>query len=231
MIGILPAAGSATRIHGLPKCLLPVGDTYLIKWHVDHMHPVCGSPLIGTNEDNYLSFLRNLFIGSIPYIAADHRTMSYTVKSANPYIQSYGRPNENVLFGMPDTYFDDDQTYSKLATAINGDCDVAVAIFRARHDQHTKAGMVRTKYGKVIEVVDKPETTDMVWLWGALAWKPAFWEYINGSDPHIGYALPRAIAAGLDVRAIRCDGNYWDCGTSAEYYELIRHLEGEKVAE
>jgi len=139
--------------------------------------------------------------------------------------------HQNTLFGMPDTYFDDEQTYNKLATAINGDCDVAVAIFRARHRQHTKAGMVRTKYGKVIEVVDKPETTDMVWLWGALAWKPAFWEYINGSDPHIGYALPRAIAAGVGVRAIRCDGNYWDCGTSAEYYELIRHLEGEKVAE
>lgn len=228
-IGILPAAGNASRIHGLPKFLLPVGDTFLLDWHRKHMDVFS---YVGMNENGYMAHRAFLTeYGSLLYIAPDYRTMSTTVKSVVPYIQMYGDNNYHVLFGMPDTYFDDDQVYSKLATAINGDCDVAVAIFRARHQQHTKAGMVRTKYGKVIEVVDKPETTDMAWLWGALAWKPAFWEHIRGEDPHIGYALPRAIAAGLDVRAIRCDGNFWDCGTSAEYYELIRHLEGEKVAE
>ena len=227
MIGILPAAGNATRIHGLPKFLLPVGDTYLLQWHIQHMEQVTDNVCVGCNEGN--EYLLQKHIDDCLYVAKQHRTMSETVLSAHYQMQAWN--TENLLFGMPDTYFDDEQVYSKLATSINGDCDVAVAMFRARHRHHTKAGMVRTKYGKVIEVVDKPETTDMVWLWGALAWKPAFWEHIRGEDPHIGYALPRAIAAGLDVRSVRMDGNFWDCGTSAEYYELIRHLEGEKVAE
>lgn len=232
MIGILPAAGNATRINGLPKMLLPIGDTFLMQRQYQNLRKAgCGNVFVGTNSDNHELVARQCDTSYvIPFIAHSRITMSATVISTHTQAIIH-RYKGNILFAMPDTYIEDELCFEKLSTAINGDCDVAVALFHARHDQRRKGGMCRTQYGKVIEVVDKPEETDMVWIWGALAWKPVFWEYINANDPHVGYALPKAIAAGLDVRAVRMDGEFWDCGTAAEYYELIQHLAAEKVAE
>lgn len=231
-IGILPAAGNATRINGLPKMLLPIADTFLLQRQYMNMRKAgAGEVFVGTNQDNHTLIARHCDPSYvIPFIANNRITMSETVLSTHTQA-IYHRYKGNILFAMPDTYIEDELVFEKLSTAINGDCDVAVALFHARHDQRRKGGMCRTKYGRVIEVVDKPEETDMVWIWGALAWKPTLWQYIVPSDPHVGYALPKAIAAGLEVRAVRMDGEYWDCGSAAEYYELIRHLGVEKVME
>jgi len=47
------------------------------------------------------------------------------------------------------------------------------------------------------------------------------WPLIDVEDPHVGYALPRAIRAGLDVRGVVLNGTYWDCGTPDDYFDCI----------
>ena len=222
MISIIPCAGTATRIHGIPKYLLPVADGYLLNTLIQRMQAVDAQPIIGVNPENaglVMQYKRTAFV----HTAKDYKTMSETVLSCRNFAD-----NETVLFGMPDTYIEDDDCFRKLIAAIDDGAHVAVALFHDRPGQHLKVGMCEIRDGRVVALEDKPKHTRMTWLWGALAWKPIFWPYMRASDPHVGYALPRAIAAGLDVRAVKMDGLYYDCGTFAEYEELIVHLHGRK---
>lgn len=147
--------------------------------------------------------------------------MTETVLSAYP---KYGE-KEAVLFGMPDTYIEDERCYAKLVAAL-ADCDVAVGVFYTRPEQRDKLGMCRLdeNTAQVLEVIDKSRAHDLIWAWGALAWKPVFWQYLKPDMPHVGYALNPAIEAGLKVCAVTMEGGYWDCGTPEEYFALIRHL-------
>lgn len=214
MIGLLPAAGSATRLYGLPKWALPIPNGFLLDKHVDEMLTAGCQPIqIGASESNY-SLLREYVPTEEVYIAERYETMTQTVMSAVGY-------NDGVLFGMPDTYWTAYGVYSRLAAALET-ADVAVAVWSARPGQYKRGGMCWLDGDRVTHVNDKPLfEPDTEWIWGALAWKPAFWQYMQPTDPHVGYALPRAIAAGLDVRAVQCEGGFFDCGTIGGYYEAL----------
>lgn len=228
MIGLLPAAGQATRMNGLPKYLLPIPGGSLIQRHVDMMRVAGLTDCIREYRHSIFIPFRELswnhaasydLDGNMAYPISPTETMSETVLTALP-----GSESHCVLLGLPDTYFEDTQAYHKLADVLNDGAQLAVGLFRSRPSQHTKVGMCRIEGNRVTEVIDKPKSTDLGWLWGVLAWQPAFWGYIKPEDPHVGYAIPRAIAAGLDVRAVKMEGWYWDCGTPEEYFELITEL-------
>jgi len=139
------------------------------------------------------------------------------------------QPDENVLFGMPDTYIEDETCFPKLSVALADGADVAVALFLPRPNQHLKAGMCTVLGNQVQEVMDKPiNKLHFTHLWGAMAWKPVFWDLLQPEYPHVGYALPHAIRKGLDVRAVKCEGQYWDCGDFNEYAELVTKLHERK---
>jgi dTDP-glucose pyrophosphorylase len=144
--------------------------------------------------------------------------MSQTVKLVERHAA-----DQPVAFGMPDTWFDDDQAFVKLAAAISAGADVAVGVFRVRPGQHQRGGMVDLDGDTVRDVIDKPESSGLAWIWGALAWRPAFWPLIDPLTPHVGYAIPRAIRAGLTVRGVQLRGPYFDCGTPDEYFDCIAH--------
>lgn len=222
MIGILPAAGKAERMHGLPKYLLPIPDTYLLQRHVDMMET---KVFIGSHPANRAS-LADYQQGAFVYPAIRHETMTETILSAQEYKWTDG---ETILFGMPDTFIEDVRCYAKLAAALK-DCDVAVGVFHARHEQRRKLCMVDfdPKSYQLFGVSEKPKNTDLTYTWGAIAWKPAFWEYIATEPENISFALPLAASKGLRVRCILMDGGYWDCGTPDEYFDLITHLHRER---
>lgn len=227
MIGIIPAAGKAERFDGLPKALLPIPQGTLIETLYVRMMAVstCWHAAIGTNRTTY-AFLRQREYISASVYKAETETMSETVLTARQYVNG----DEPVIFGMADTYFDDAEAFVKLQTALLDGADVAVGVFQTRPEQRHKLGMVDfAPDGEVLRVVDKPAETKLTWAWGVLAWKPRFWNLLSAKDPHVGYALPRALAAEMDVRAVKMDGGYWDCGTPDEYFSLIRHLTSEVV--
>lgn len=235
MIGILPAAGQATRLHGLPKFLLPIPDGLLIERHVKLMKPLSDMVYVPIKPDEY-EYYDPYFdeMGCSSVDAFTRETMSQSVLSVYKWLDET-RDSElegtdsNVLFGLPDTFIEDDRCYAKLARMVNAGVDVAVGVFETRPKQHRKLGMCVIEHGYLLDVIDKPKETNLKYAWGVLAWRPSFWDYIEPSDPHVGYALPRAIAAGLDVRTMIMDGSYWDCGTPDEYFDLITHLHLEKA--
>jgi dTDP-glucose pyrophosphorylase len=141
--------------------------------------------------------------------------MSQTVKLAEHYALK-----QPVVFGMPDSWIEDDQVFVKLTAALEEGADVAVGVCRVRPGQRN-GGLCAVEAGRVVDVVDKPEVCAYPYIWGALAWRPSFWPLLRSDDPHVGYALPRAIAKGMNVGAVVLDGAYWDCGTPDDYFDCI----------
>lgn len=229
MIGILPCAGKSERIHGLPKFLLPAGDSYLLKMHIDGMKAAgCREVRIGTSLEND-DIVFDYADGAMSGVAQQRDTMTQTVLSLRQY--SRGEP---VLFGMPDTNWKSgiESVYSFL-THMRGPADVWLYCCQARWKQWQRGGMCdldpQKENGNVTKITDKPETSETPWIWGAMLWQPTLWPYLHPEDPHVGYGVQRAVEAGLHVHAVvGWNDDYYDCGTSSEYFEMIRAITGER---
>lgn len=222
MIGIIPAGGNATRMRRIPKMTLPVptnGDT-LFTVLIERMRSAGIEHVLVAVSDATAGIIAP-FCGSETLL---YKTAVPTMSEAVILARQHTYAGGACFFGMADTYFEDTDAFMKLRMALAGGADIAVGLFQTRPEQHRKLGMCRVKGTQVLEVVDKPQETALNQAWGVLAWKPSFWDFMNADDPHIGYALPRAIEAGLDVRAVFMDGEYFDCGTPDEYFECINHL-------
>lgn len=218
-IAIIPAGGKATRMMGLPKMLLPTPDGVLLSVLQKRMMQVSPERMVIAATNGNRATLEGYIAPNCHVFDGASATMSEAVLEARLETQ-----NENVIFGMPDTYFEDEYAYLRLTDALDKGADLAVGLFFTRLKQRHKLGMCDVIGGKIVSVVDKPAKTHMIWAWGILAWKPAFWECIHRDDPHVGYGIPRALGAGLNVEAVRMVGGYWDCGTVLEYADLMRHL-------
>lgn len=219
MIGILPAAGSATRIHGLPKFMLPIPDGVLITRMSNLLQRQSDVIIVGARYPS-LDFGFN---ASIPMFDVGRtRTMTETVLRCRAQYEDVD--THDILFAMPDTFVEDEDAFSKLANALDAGADLAVGIFSTRPGQERKLGMVSAIGDKILEVLDKPTHSSWNWAWGVLAWKPVFWGCLDASMPHVGYGIPVAMERGLNVKAVRMRGQFFDCGTPEEYFDLICQL-------
>ena len=225
MIGIIPAAGHSTRMYGLPKFLLPIADSYLLEHLQSRMHRTGAEHVyFGARPVNYgMPALRPERINTY---WVETETMNETVLAARQYAGK-----QDVLFGMPDTYWTDGYVYQRLAEVLNDSVDTiaSVGVWQTPDRYRGKRGMVRIgSNGRILEVVDKPtEFPELQWMlsWGAISWDAEFWDYIKPEDAHVGFALQRAIDDGQKVQGVIMDGQFWDCGTPDEYFDCIRSLE------
>lgn len=224
MIGIIPAAGTAERMMGLPKMLLPIpDDTFLLKRMCQQIDQHGVDEIVVSCNPQTMSILSSAYVRPLYHDAGYTKTMSETLLSVNT------RHHSSVLFAMPDTYQEDRIAFAKLSATLDAGADVAVGVFHAREGQHTEGGMVH--FGlqpngayEVTGIDDKPAERVSDWIWGILAWKPVFWQHVDPVDPHVGFGVQRAVEAGLDVRAVKMDGGFWDAGTPERYFGLINYL-------
>jgi len=219
MIGLIPAAGKAIRMGGIPKFLLPTPEGSLLDVMISRMASVAHKPYIMTTQIG-----RDLL-----WDYANVRTVNTTTMNETVLAARHVCGDENVAFGMPDTYFEDKFAFDKLKYALESGADWVVGLFNTRPDQRSKSGMCDIAGDQVIRLEDKPQKTDMTLAWGVMAWRPGFWKHIKAGDLHVGYAVARAIEDHASVHFAMLDGGYWDCGTPEEFFALIRYLTPEGV--
>lgn len=217
-IGIIPCAGHATRLYGLPKYLLPLQDSYLLAIVVRRMQAAGVKRVyIGANGEN-AEFVRRYAPEGCSVYVVNSKTMSETILAAQRYVG-----DEDVLFAMPDTWWEGNLLSGISGTLQRGADPVVVGICAARPEQKYKVGMCAIDAaGYITGLVDKPAATAYTYLWAGIGWKAAFWDYIHADDLTIGYALQRALAAGVRLAASVTDGHYYDCGTIDEFAQCMR---------
>ena len=221
-LGILPAAGRAVRMSGLPKFLLPStpSGTPLLAVHAqamsDHVRRVCI-----VTRPIYADLVHSLELPTnATVITADTATMSESVLTALEV------QHERTILGMPDTdIFEGTNPYADLSDAQLDAAPWGVAVWETKPWQVGRLGSTRLEGNHVATVSDKDPERDYGWHWGALSWASNEDAAILPEDPHVGYALARAIDSGSTGEAVRMAGTYWDLGTPSEYARYLLRAE------
>ena len=164
---ILPTAGKATRMRGLPKFLLPAGPDYLtlIERHVSELLEYCATVWIPTRPEQTI-LLESLGLSSdrVVVVPMTTDTMTETVMRVAGISGA-----ERFLMVMPDTYFAGEKPYCYLAES---SYPLSVAAWRIRKDQLGKLGQVNlssTPEGFVTDAEDKNVDCTYPHSWGAMA--------------------------------------------------------------
>lgn len=218
MDAIIPAAGLATRMRGIPKFLLPCDGRYttLIEMHIENLLPICETIWIPTRPD-LVVLLDSLGIAKDRVVILPMKTENMTQTVSR--VLSISNSSHFQLV-MPDTYFHGGKPYQ----ALDDSPDVAdLACWNIRPDQIGKLGQVEiSEIGYVTDMKDKDPSCKYPHSWGALVFSRKLMDYADMTDPHIGYAMKAALTVGETLTAKNFDGKYFDCGTPTEYLEMLR---------
>jgi UTP-glucose-1-phosphate uridylyltransferase len=232
IVGLVPCGGKAERLAGVPKWLMPLptadgGCTYALAEMCRKLHTVKGLDwvYIGSGLHNQKLVDQYAPPKSIVY-RADSKTMCEGVLAAKPHTGDYP-----VIMCMADTFFADETILGKMAAELSAGADCVVAIWNTRPEQRKSLGMVAfdKKSHKVHEVDDKPAKTALTDAWGAIGWKPSFWQYMRPLHAHMGLAINNAVSAGLTVKVVLAEGEYHDLGTIESVTRFYAQFEVARV--
>ena len=248
IIGIIPAAGQATRLAPLPcsKELYPVGlkqggrPKVICEYLLDRMrqagirkvyivlrHGKWDIPAHfgdGTTLDMHIAYLMMNLPFGVPY----------TLDQAYPFVR-----DSLVALGFPDILFSADHAFEQLlAQQVESDADVVLGLFPARRPQ--KVDMV--DFGpdrKVREIVIKPQKTSLRYAWAIAVWTPTFTHFMHqyladakagaadAPELFVGDVVQAAIDRGLRVEAVQVSEDpFLDIGTPDDLAKAAEYLRG-----
>lgn len=234
-VGLIPAAGLATRLTPLvyPKELLPIvyrseGGRLLprpvLQASLDQMRRAAVRQCIIVVSEWKLEIARVFGDGSALGVA-----LAYVIRSqplgladaldaARPWVE-----DRDVCLTLPDTLTTPGDALARIrAERESSAADVVLGVFPC--DFPEELGPVRVdSHGHVVEVFDKPKTTDLRNTWGMAIWSPRFTALLSEQvavatgdvKPVLGAVFQRAIDIGLRVRAVTfSEGSFIDVGTT-----------------
>lgn len=221
---ILPAAGSATRMRGLPKFLLPCDENYLslLERHINHLAPICNKIWIPIRPD-LIALVESLNIPApnTEIFPISTNTMTETLRKTASKSMS-----EKFVMVMPDTYFQGELPYEYLATGAE---KMNLACWKIRAEQYGKLGQVQISksspeetQGTVSSSRDKDPSCRFPFSWGAMSFSREVLELADDEMPHLGYVLPQLLEKNMQIHAKVIDGEYFDCGTPQEYISMLQ---------
>ena len=218
MLSILPAAGYARRMKGIPKFLLPIDKNYksLLEYHIENLLPLSDELIIPTRKD-LLPIIKSLDydFSNIIFLEVETDTMNETVSEV---LKRFNYSQALII--MPDTYFSTGYPFLDLENSIDSMC--TLACWKIRDEQRGKLGEVKIENGLVKQIIDKDINTGFEHSWGSILFNKDFEKYINSKDLHIGYSVASALENNIKVNTYLMEGKYYDCGTPDEYIQLLK---------
>ena len=249
VVGLIPAAGRATRIAQLPcsKEVYPVGFKTGGEGNTPVPKAICHYLL----EKMRLAGVTRAFIvlregkWDIPAYLGDgtlcDMDLAYLLLGLPygvPYTvdQAYNFVKEAVIaFGFPDIVFESEDAFVQLLSrkAISG-ADVVLGIFPA--DVPQKVDMVdMDNDGQIRQIVIKPKRTDLRYTWGIAVWSPDFSRFMHEylsviketaeqqPELFVGDLFNTAIQEGLKVEGVLVsDKPFLDIGTGDDLLKAVK---------
>lgn len=252
MVGLLPAAGLASRIAPLPcsKEVYPIGFYSLTNGKSLRPKAACVYLL----EKMRLAGISKAYIvlrsgkWDIPAYLGNGAMLSmdlgylitnsslgppYTLDQAFPFIK-----NANVAFGFPDIVFTTADPYRKLIERqLMTGADVVLGLFPAPEPRNVDMVAVG-KNGRVRSLKIKPRRTRSLYTWLVAVWSPSFSLFMHnhlvgamvhhnreGSLPEfsVGHVYQAALDAGLYFESVLFEENSWvDIGTPENLINAVR---------
>jgi len=219
-VGLLPAAGMATRMRGLPKFLLPLADDRgsLLEYHVQLLEPYVDALVIPTRPE-WIGVLQGFgWSDTVSLVELSTDTLAHTAIEALQDLHY-----DQCVVGLPDTVFSGGNPYAELAERYPGD-PLVLACFPTRDHQRGKLGSIDlSPEGVVVHHADKPADGGWPQHWGALRLTPEVLSLLSPDQPTVGNVIDECLARGITVRGFVHEGDYFDCGTVEEYARCLHH--------
>ena len=240
MWGIIPAAGSGTRIQPLAfsKELLPVGGRIdgaverpraISEYLVDRMITGGASKLcfvIAPGKSDILEYYGGGSLDSvtISFVVQPHPSgLCDAIFQPAPLVAA----NEAVCIGLPDTIW-----FPENALCTLPQDELSFLLFPVTEPQFFDA--VRTNSdGRVLEIQVKQRDAASNWIWGAFKMPGAIlhelqslWLERKRQDEYIGTLINAWLARGGSALGIRAGESYVDVGTLHGYREAMNLLKG-----
>jgi len=232
MVGVIPAGGLGTRLAplGYPKELLPIvyaGDDGravprpVLLSSLDQMRAAKVEQCVIVIADWKLELVRVLGERqaeiSLAYVVrAVPRGLADAIDATHAWLA-----DRDVCLALPDTLLEPADALDRVGAAlVSTGADLVLGVFPTDHPE--LLGPVRVDAGgRVLAVQDKPASVDdtMRNTWGIAGWTPRFSALLHdivAANPGVilGSVFQRAVAEGMDVRAVTFDdGSFIDVGT------------------
>jgi hypothetical protein len=219
-------------MRGLPKFLLPCDEDYLslLERHIDNFLRHCETVWVPVRPD-LVHLVESLKIPEERVVILTMTTQSMTETVRRVVELSSG--NRFVL-AMPDTYFFGELPYQHL---VESKAPMSLACWSIRPEQYGKLGQVQIspvngvenesgvfREGFVTDAEDKNPECRYPYSWGAMAFDRAMIDFASDEMPHTGYLIPKILEKGIPIGAKVMDGDYFDCGTPAEYLAMLKKI-------
>ena len=249
LVGLIPAAGHATRLGALPhskeihpigtyfdangSCLRPkVVSHYLLEKMryagIDRAYfilrdgkwDIAAHFKDGATVDMFLAYL----LATVPY------GTPYTLDAAYPFVR-----DSLVALGFPDILFSPDDAYTQLIEhQIKSGADVVLGLFPTDQPQLTDVVAVDDR-GRILQILTKPRHTILSHTWGIAVWTPTFTEFIHDylaglpvptkdtRELFVGDVVQAGINCGISVEGVFVsDTPFLDIGTPENLARAIR---------
>jgi dTDP-glucose pyrophosphorylase len=237
MLGIVPAAGAASRLQPLAfsKEMLPVGSV-VDERGVERPKAVSEflvERMIDAGADRICFVLSPEKADIIPYYARHWaaRRFCYTVQErpiglcdALFRALSVLRDDEDVLIGLPDTVWFPVDGFSRLPRG-------ALSFLLFPVDDPHRFDAVVSEDGRVTEIQVKAEHPRTNWVWGAFRMPArtfqtlhALWSEPERGDEYVGTLVNAYLRRGGHASAVRAGERYFDVGTVDGYRAAIDAL-------
>jgi choline kinase len=218
---LIPAAGSATRLRGLPKFLLPTTEqnVSLLERHLNILSGYFDEVLIGINPD-FEHLIRSVVneTDKIQIHPMSTKTMMETVINLAALTAC-----ENFVVVMPDTYFSYYPEIIEFLLRENPDSIPTLMCWEMSDFQRGKLGQVLINTnGSIADIRDKDLDCEYQYFWGVAQFSELELDTANVSDSHIGFMFEKLVASGFQVNALKISGQYFDCGTQNEYISMLK---------
>ena len=211
IVGVIPAAGYATRLQPLEcsKEVLLVAGRPVMDHLVDRMRiGGCTRLRVVTRpeKDDVIAHAGEL---DAEVVLAYPKTVSESLLAG-----MVGSSAEDiVLIGFPDTLWEPQNGYQALVAAVQDGCDVALGLFQiAGTDLERSDSVVFAADDRIAGIDVKPAKPRSDWIWGCAAARVRTWSGLHRAEWPGGY-IDLLCREGRAVRGCKLSDVWLDIGT------------------
>jgi glucose-1-phosphate thymidylyltransferase len=209
IVGLIPAAGYATRLQPLPcsKEILPIDGRPVMDYVIDRMR------IAGCTE------VRVVTRAEKTDVIAHADEIGATVVLAQPTTPSESfvagmaglAPEDVVLIGWPDTLWEPEDGYVPLVQAVEEGREIALGLFQTP-DLERSDVLSFDGSGRITGIHIKPTEPPSTWIWGCAA---ARMRALTGLEREEwpGSFFNSLCQNGMDLYAVRLSDVWLDIGT------------------